>query len=89
MKNSTIKKMIYLQQYIREGSSLCEFAHNSFIYVYNGTFLQISSDDYSIIFQAKGNKFKGYFGGVITIGGGKYFAIQKCERISIIKPYGD
>jgi WD40 repeat protein len=85
----TVKKKIYLEQYILAGSSLCEFRENSFIYVYNGSFLQISNDDYSILFHKTGNKFKGFLGGVITIKEGKYFAIQNCKSISIIKPYGD
>ena len=82
-----VKKKILLNGNITHSSSLCVFNEHSFIYALDGTFFQISSEDYSILFQSKGGKFRGYYGGIIPIEQGKYFAIQSCRRISIVKPY--
>ena len=81
-----VTKEIQLEQHITSYSSLCVFNHNSFIYAYKGTFLQISSEDYSIVFQSKGGQFNGY-GGIIPIEGGKYFIIENESRISVVKTY--
>ena len=81
-----VTKEIQLEQHITSYSSLCVFNQNSFIYAYKGTFLQISSEDYSIVFQSTGGKFNGY-GGIIPIEGGKYFIIENESRISVVKTY--
>ena len=81
-----VTKEIQLEQHITSYSSLCVFNHNSFIYAYKGTFLQISSEDYSIVFQSKGGQFNGY-GGIIPIEGGKYFIIENESKISVVKTY--
>ena len=59
--------------------------NNSFIYVYDGEFLQMSCEDCSVLFHSKGGRFNGWRG-IIPIEGGKYFAIQNGKRITIIKP---
>jgi hypothetical protein len=59
---------------------------HSFIYVCNGTLIQIANEDYSILYQLKGQNFNGDYG-IISLQGGKYFAIQNDTKISIIKPY--
>ena len=61
------------------------YDEHSFVYVYGGTFLQISNEDGEILFKSKGGNFKGYFG-ILPLEGGKYFAIENGGSISIIKP---
>ena len=85
-----IVTVIKLKEDIISNSPFCVFNEHSFIYFYNGTFLQISNDDYSIVFKSKRENFDGdYYGGVITIKGGRYLAVQNRKRISIVKPCGD
>ena len=81
-----VKKEIILKEYITYCSSLCVFNQQSFIYSCDGTILQISGEDYSILFKSKGGNFDGYKG-IIAIEGGNYFAIQNVSKISIIKLY--
>ena len=77
--------IIKLKECIPYHSSLCLFNDHSFLYVYKGTFLQISSEDCTILFQSKGGNFVGRYGGIVPIEGGKYFAIDNNKCISIIK----
>ena len=81
-----VKKEIQNREFIIQPSSLCVFNRHSFIYVYRGTFLQISCDDYSIIYQSKGGKFAGYLAGIIPIMERKYLVIQYDKCIAIVKP---
>ena len=83
-----IVTVIQLTGDITHNSSLCMFNQDSFIYASFTTFLQISCDDYSIIFKTKGGKFNGT-NGIILIKGGKYLAIHNNKCISIVKPYDD
>ena len=80
-----VKKEIQLKGYITFYSSLCVCDEHSFVYVYKGTFLQISNEDGEILFKSKGGNFNGYYG-ILPLEGGKYFAISNKKRISIIKP---
>ena len=73
--------MIQLKEYVAYPSSLCVFDEHSFIYAYKGTFLQISNEDVSILFHSEGGKFRGYYGGIIPLEGGKYFAIENGREI--------
>ena len=77
--------MIQLKEYITDCSSLCVFDEHSFIYACDGTFLQISNEDGSVLFHSKGGNFGGWYG-ILPLKGGKYFAINNDKRISIIKP---
>ena len=79
-----VKKVIQSKELITGCSSLCMFDEYSFIYVYEGTFIKISNEDFSILYQSQGGKFKGYKS-IISLEGGKYFAIENEKRISIIK----
>jgi WD40 repeat protein len=79
--------MIQLKDIIPHHSTLYAFNEHSFIYIYEGTFLQISSENYSIVFKSNGERFNGFYGGIIPLEGGKYFAIENCKRIFIVKPY--
>ena len=81
-----VKKEFQLKEYITSESSLCVFDEHSFIYACDGTFLQISSEDGRVLFHSKGGRFNGYYGGIIPLEGGKYFAIENNKIISIIKP---
>ena len=81
-----IVTMIQLKEYITDCSSLCVFDEHSFIYACDGTFLQISNEDGRVLFHSKGRRFNGFFAGIIPLEGGKYFAIEKVQWISIIKP---
>ena len=49
--------MIQLKEYITDCSSLCVFDEHSFIYACDGTFLQISNEDGSVLFHSKGGRF--------------------------------
>ena len=48
-----VKKEIQLKEHNTGYSSLCVCDEHSFIYVYDGIFLQISSEDSSILFHSK------------------------------------
>jgi hypothetical protein len=81
-----VMKEIQLKEYITNYSSLCVCDEHSFVYVNEGTFLQISSEDGRVLFHSKGGRFNGQLGGILPLEGGKYFAIENSKRISIIKP---
>ena len=49
--------MIQLKKDIYANSSLCVFDEHSFIYACDGTFLQISNEDGSVLFHSKGGRF--------------------------------
>ena len=80
-----IKKEIYLEGVFISNSSLCVLNERSFIYAYNGTFIQISNEDYSILFRSDGDKddFNGARG-IIPVEGGKYCAITGYECLCIV-----
>ena len=80
-----VKKEIQLKECIPYPSSLCVFDEHSFIYVRDGTFLQISNGDDSVLFHSEGGRFNG-IDGILPLEGGKYFVIEYGKRISIIKP---
>ena len=81
-----IVTIIQLKEYFTFNSSLCVFDEHSFIYAHRGTFLQISNEDGRVLFHSKGGRFHGWYG-ILPLEGGKYFAIENYERISIIKPW--
>ena len=56
--------------------SLCAFNEHSFIYIYNGILVQISIEDYSILFRSKGGMFYGDYGGIIPIKGGNILRLR-------------
>ena len=78
-----VKKEIQLEKGITSRSSLILFK-NTFISCGYGNFVQISCYDFSVLFKSEENNFDGY-GGMVPIVGGKYFAIQNKECITIIK----
>ena len=65
-------------------SSMCMFDEHSFIYIHYFKLLQISSKDYSILFESTNGHFGGHHSGVIPLEGGKYFAFGEGGRIMII-----
>lgn len=79
-----VKKEIHLKEY-NSWSSLCVFNEHSFIYADNGTFIQISNEDYSILFRSDGDRddFNGGRG-IVPVEGGKYCAISAGERLCIV-----
>ena len=81
-----VKKEIQLKDSITGCSSLCVFDEHSFIYVYEGTFLQISNKDGSVLFHSERGSFNGC-NGILPLEEGKYFAIENKSKISIIKPW--
>lgn len=84
--NYSVDKIIYCEEIIKSDSSLCLINEQSFIYLWNGNVLQISSTDYSIIY--KSNKIKGLDGwyGMIAIENGNYLVITNPFRgISFVK----
>ena len=54
-----IVTVIQLKKYFFNCSSLCVFDERSFVYVCNGKFPQISSEDGSILFYLKERNFGG------------------------------
>ena len=83
-----IKKEIQLEKYNAKSSSLCLLNEYSFIYAYKGKFLQISSEDGSIMFYSTDGNFNGW-NGIVSIEDGEYFAIQNEKKITIVKPCYD
>ena len=83
-----VKKEIQLEKYNTKSSSLYVCDEHSFIYAYEGNFLQISNEDGLILFQSKEGDFNGDCG-ILSLEGGKYFVIDKYYWISIIKPCFD
>ena len=81
-----IMRVIQSEEYIVHCSSLCVFDEHSFIYAYEGTFLQLSSEDGSVLFHSKRGRFDGFYCGILPLEGGMYFAISNSNRILIIKP---
>ena len=83
--------VIQLKKYITFDSCLCAL-NQSLIYAYRGTFLQISCEDYSVLFYSNNVSFKPLGGrfigdyGIIPLKGGKYFAVDSDKRIYIIQP---
>jgi WD40 repeat protein len=80
-----IANVIHLNERIFYYSSLCMFNKHSFIYACDGIFLQISNKDGSVLFKSTGGRFRGYWGGIIPLEGGKYFAIENIKKITIVK----
>ena len=78
-----VKKEIHLKGYIYSWSSLSMLNEYSFIFVHNGTFIQISSEDYSILFKSKRGRFNGARG-ITPVEGGKYCAISGRECLCIL-----
>ena len=68
--------------------SLCTFNELSFIFVIDKKFFQISSEDGSIMYQSKSGKSK-IFKGIVSLKGGKYFAINNQYYITIAEHYED
>ena len=81
-----VKKEIYLEEYIIGNSCLYVLNDCSFVYVYKGICVQISSEDYSILFKYQGEEceFIG-FNSVITFHQNKYLAIYNQMNIAIAK----
>ena len=61
---------------IRCNSALYRFNQNSFIYVYRGVLLQISSENYNVLFKKFGGKFNGFYAGIIPFDNGKYLVVE-------------
>ena len=79
-----VKKEIYLEDYIIGTSCLCVLNDCSFVYVDKGNCVQISSEDYSILFKYQGGEFIG-FNSVIPFHENKYLAIFNDINIAIAK----
>ena len=82
-----ILKVIEMEEFITSSSSLCVLDEFSFIYVFEGNLLQISTKDFSIIYKKKGGKFSGYWGGMIPFKEGFYLVIENEYDLSFVKPY--
>ena len=86
-KNYSVIREIRIEKYLMCNSSICVFDDFSFVYVNKNNFLQISIEDYNVIY--KSNNEKGFDGssGIISIDNGKYLAIVNAVNgISIVKP---
>ena len=78
-------KEICLTEKIKQSSSLCGCDQRSFVYAYKGTFLQISNDNYKVIYESTEGNFNGV-NGVVPLNGGKVFAVHNGKYISIVQP---
>ena len=86
--NYRVIKEIVLTQKITQNSSLCVCDQRSFVYVYNGTFVQISNEDYKVMYEATEGNFDGV-NGVIPLGGKKCFAVLNGKCVTIVQPEND
>lgn len=75
---------IVLENYITESSFLSSLNKYSFIYLNENTFVQISSDDYSILFKSKEENFSGSKG-MIGPFNDRFLVIANNQGLSIIK----
>ena len=80
-----VKTEIYEDNYITYFSSLCVLNDHSFVYACQGNFLQISCEDYSIMYKSRRGNFNGYTD-ICLIEGGKFLAIENETCISIVEP---
>ena len=80
----TIKKNVQLEGCITSHSSLSVLNEHSFIYSYGGSFFQISSENYSILFKSRGGDFNGV-NGIIPVQDGKYCVIENSKCITIVR----
>ena len=87
--DTTLYQIIYKLEYkcITDRSSLCILNENSFIYAYLGKLIQISNENGELLFFSDKNGFDGFYGGMISIEGGKYIAINYMQGVSIIKVF--
>ena len=85
--NYSIVKKIQVQEYITDYSSICAWKNDSFIYSCGGKFLQISIDDYSVIYKSdKEHQLNGKCG-MISIRN-NYLVVQNDSNgFSIITTY--
>ena len=86
--NYRVIKEIVLTQKITQNSSLCVCDQRSFVYVYNGTFLQISNEDFKVMYEGTEGNFDGV-NGVIPLGGKKCFAVLNGKCVTIVQPEND
>jgi WD40 repeat protein len=88
MNNYTIVKNIQVKDFIINGSSLCVIDKNSFVYLYEGRFVQFSSIDYSILHKSdKEERLNAFSCGLITIDEGKYIVTgNNSKGITLIQP---
>ena len=67
------------------------FKSNSFIYIYDGTVLQISIDnDYKILYSTKGERQLYGSCGLISVNGGEYLIVTNRDKETgfvVVKPY--
>jgi hypothetical protein len=56
--------------------------------VYNGTFLQISNEDYKVMYEGTEGNFDGV-NGVIPLGGKKCFAVLNGKCVTVVQPEND
>ena len=83
-----IVTMIQFKNLVTRECSLCTFNELSFIYVIDNKFFQISSEDGSIVYQSENGKNK-KFKGIVSLKGGKYFAVNNQNYIIIAEPCED
>ena len=75
---------IVLKNYITESSFLFSLNKYSFVYLNENTFVQISSDDYSIMFKSKEEEFSGSKG-MIGSFNNRFLLIANNQGLSIIR----
>lgn len=78
-------KRIKVDNYITKPTTLCVVNDNYFIYVRDGNVVQVSNVDYSVISKVKGDRFDGWFGGVVLIENGKYFITTSRFDLTVLK----
>ena len=85
--NYNVVKEIKLENFITGNSSLYLLNNESFIYIYNKCFVQISTKDFEILFKTQNMSQLGGKGGILTTEGGKYIITNSNDKgLEIIEP---
>ena len=83
----TVIKEIKLNQFVTAVSAMCVLNDDSFVFMNNGTFLQISNKDYSIMYKKE--RLEGLFNAcdILLICNGRYMVISNnYNGVSIVQP---
>ena len=81
-------KEIMLTDFINHESSLCLINDNAFFYIYNGKYLKLSTNDFSIMTQNSNYHGIDGYRGIELINGGEYFIAAGCKGVvSIVECY--
>lgn len=82
-----VVKEIKEEGYITGHSSLCLVDDMSFVYVYDGRFVQIALKDYTVVYKSNAYEELNGFRGVLLVGNKKYLLIEnKSNGVDVVTP---